>query len=105
MLAAAVIRNLSDLTGRYEVFFQRNRCYGQRVAVDLPVNGTYGPEIVAAQRTGTAAGGNAAGADCDDALFARFIIFNLMGRDYEPLLLTLPAAASVWVLRLMPWPI
>ena len=88
MLAAAVIRNLSDLTGRYEVFSKESRCYGQRVAVDLPVNGTYGPEIVAAQRTGTAAGGNVLAQTAMMALFARFVIFNLMGRDYEAAVIT-----------------
>ncbi|MFQ9935009.1 MAG: sodium/glutamate symporter [Phascolarctobacterium faecium] len=56
MLAAAVIRNLSDRPEGTK-FFQRNRRYGQRIAVNLPFNGIDGTEIVAAQRTGTAAGG------------------------------------------------
>ena len=60
-------------------FFQRNRRYGQRVAVDLPFNGTDGPEIVAAQRTGTAAGGNAAGADGDDGFVCPLCYFQFNG--------------------------
>jgi ESS family glutamate:Na+ symporter len=77
MLAAAVIRNLSDRKVRS--FFQRNRRYGQRVAVDLPFNGIDGPEIVAAQRTGTAAGGNAAGADGDDGFVCPLCYFQFNG--------------------------
>ena len=60
-------------------FFQRNRRYGQRVAVDLPFNGTDGSEIVAAQRTGTAAGGNAAGADGDDGFVCPLCYFQFNG--------------------------
>lgn len=60
-------------------FFQRNRRYGQRVAVDLPFNGIDGTEIVAAQRTGIASGGNAAGADGDDGFVCPLCYFQFNG--------------------------
>ena len=77
MLAAAVIRNLSDLTGRYEVFSKEIDVMGSVSLFDLPFNGIDGTEIVAAQRTGTAAGGNAAGADGDDGFCLPALLFSI----------------------------
>ena len=77
MLAAAVIRNLSDLTGRYEVFSKEIDVMGSvSLSIFLSIDGT---EIVAAQRTGIASGGNAAGADGDDGFVCPLCYFQFNG--------------------------
>ena len=88
MLAAAVIRNLSDLTGRYEVFSKEIDVMGSvslSIFLSMALMGLklwqlseLALPLVVMLLTQTAM----------MALFARFVIFNLMGRDYEAAVIT-----------------
>ena len=103
MLAAAVIRNLSDLTGRYEVFSKEIDVMGS-VSLSIFLSmALMGLKLWQLSELALPLVVMLLAQTAMMALFARFVIFNLMGRDYEAAVITAAAAASVWVPRLMPW--
>ena len=88
MLAAAVIRNLSDLTGRYEVFSKEIDVMGS-VSLSIFLSmALMGLKLWQLSELALPLVVMLLAQTAMMALFARFIIFNLMGRDYEAAVIT-----------------
>lgn len=88
MLAAAVIRNLSDLTGRYEVFSKEIDVMGS-VSLSIFLSmALMGLKLWQLSELALPLVVMLLAQTAMMALFARFVIFNLMGRDYEAAVIT-----------------
>ncbi len=88
MLAAAVIRNLSDLTGRYEVFSKEIDVMGS-VSLSIFLSmALMGLKLWQLSELALPLIVMLLAQTAMMALFARFVIFNLMGRDYEAAVIT-----------------
>lgn len=88
LLAAAVIRNLSDLTGRYEVFSKEIDVMGS-VSLSIFLSmALMGLKLWQLSELALPLVVMLLAQTAMMALFARFVIFNLMGRDYEAAVIT-----------------
>lgn len=89
MLAAAVIRNLSDLTGRYEVFSKEIHDVMGSVSLSIFLSmALMGLKLWQLSELALPLVVMLLAQTAMMALFARFVIFNLMGRDYEAAVIT-----------------
>lgn len=88
MLAAAIIRNLADLTGKYEVFSKEIDVMGS-VALSIFLSmALMGLKLWQLSELALPLVVMLLGQTALMALFARFLIFNAMGRDYEAAVIT-----------------
>ena len=88
MLAAAIIRNLADLTGKYEVFSKEIDVMGS-VALSIFLSmALMGLKLWQLSELALPLVVMLLAQTALMALFARFLIFNAMGRDYEAAVIT-----------------
>lgn len=88
MLAAAVLRNLADLTGKYEVFSKEIDVMGS-VALSIFLSmALMGLKLWQLSELALPLLVMLLAQTALMALFARFVIFNMMGRDYEAAVIT-----------------